>query len=486
MKLDSEFLKKLSIKSAHAGLVAGDFTSLELTEVYLEEIEKKNAELNAYLEVFADARGQAKEADKKIAEARSTSSGQAKLDLLVGIPMAIKDNILIKGRKCTSASKLLENYTATYDATVIEKLKEKGVVFLGRTNMDEFAMGGSTENSAYGVTKNPHDLTRVSGGSSGGSAAAVGGNLCLVALGSDTGGSIRQPSAFCGTVGLKPTYGSVSRYGVMAMASSLDQIGPIAKTVEDAEIIYDAIRGWDKFDSTSFKSSSEASAKEDGLSRLRIGVPESFLNQGGIDEVVLKNFRETLKKLEGQGCEIKTVEMPNLHYSLATYYITVFSEVSANMARFDGVRYGAHLEGKDLLEDYMKTRGEKLGREVRRRIMLGTYVLSAGYYDAYYNKAAQVRELIRLDYAKAFESVDVVATPVAPTPAFAIGKNTSDPLQMYLEDIFTVPINMAGVPGMAVPTSKTESGLPLSIQIVAPWQRDDILFKLGKMIETCH
>ncbi|MCX6712261.1 MAG: Asp-tRNA(Asn)/Glu-tRNA(Gln) amidotransferase subunit GatA [Candidatus Vogelbacteria bacterium] len=484
MKLNSEQLKKLTIKSAHAGLVNGDFTAVELAESYLAEIEKKNPELNAYLEVFADVKEQAEMADKKIAEAKKASKVE-ELDILIGIPMAIKDNILIKGRKCTSASKMLENYTATYDSTVIEKLKAKGVVFLGRTNMDEFAMGGSTENSAYGVTKNPHDLTRVSGGSSGGSAAAVGGGLALCALGSDTGGSIRQPSAFCGTVGLKPTYGSVSRYGVMAMASSLDQIGPIAKTVEDAEIIYDAIRGFDKFDSTSFASPAVAKA-EAGLFKIRIGVPESFLNQGGIDEVVLKNFRETLAKLEKAGCEIKTVEMPNLHYSLATYYITVFSEVSANMARFDGVRYGSHLEGKDLLEDYMKTRGEKLGREVRRRIMLGTYVLSAGYYDAYYNKAAQVRELIRRDYAKAFETVDIVATPVAPSPAFEIGKNTSDPLQMYLEDIFTVPINMAGVPGMAVPTSQTKEGLPLSIQIVASWRKDDILFKLGKMVEACQ
>ncbi|MFA5023311.1 MAG: Asp-tRNA(Asn)/Glu-tRNA(Gln) amidotransferase subunit GatA [Candidatus Paceibacterota bacterium] len=476
-------LENLSIKKAHAGLMNGDFTAVELAEAYLAEIEKKNPELNAYLEVFADVVDQAKLADEKIAEAKKAGE---ELDVLIGIPMAIKDNILIKGRRCGSASKMLENYVATYDASVIKKLKEKGVVFLGRTNMDEFAMGGSTENSAYGVTKNPHDLTRVSGGSSGGSAAAVGGGLALCALGSDTGGSIRQPSAFCGTVGLKPTYGSVSRYGVMAMASSLDQIGPIAKTVEDAEIVYDAIRGWDKFDSTSYALPEISETEKKKNEKIRIGVPESFLNQGGIDEVVLKNFRETLARLEKAGCEIKTVEMPNLHYSLATYYITVFSEVSANMARFDGVRYGSHLEGKDLLEDYMKTRGEKLGREVRRRIMLGTYVLSAGYYDAYYNKAAQVRELIRRDYAKAFESVDVVATPVAPSPAFEIGKNTNDPLQMYLEDIFTVPINMAGVPGMAVPTGSTDNGLPLSIQIVAPWRRDDILFKLGKIIETCQ
>ncbi len=482
MKID---LENLTIKKAHEAIVRGDFTAIELAKVYLEEIKNKNQELNAYLEVFSDVREQAAEADKRIKENKN-------VDILTGIPMAIKDNILIKGRKCSSASKMLENYVATYDATVIEKLKEKGVVFLGRTNMDEFAMGGSTENSAYGVTKNPHDLTRVSGGSSGGSATAVAGNLCLTALGSDTGGSIRQPSAFCGAVGLKPTYGSVSRYGVMAMASSLDQIGSIAKTVEDAEIVFDAIRGFDNFDSTSYDLPKISEAENKKEKKIRIGVPESFLNQGGIDESVIKNFREILRKLEQAGYEIKTIDMPNLHYSLACYYITVFSEISANMARFDGVRYGAHLEGKDLLDDYMKTRGEKLGREVRRRIMLGTYVLSAGYYDAYYNKATQVRELIRRDYAKAFDEVDVVATPVAPSPAFEIGKNTSDPLQMYLEDIFTVPINMAGVPGMSVPTGFTSptatapNGLPLALQIVAPWRRDDILFQLGKIIESCQ
>ncbi len=474
MKID---LENLTIKKAHEALARGDFTAEELARAYLTEIEKKNNKLNAYLEVFTDVIDQAKIADKKI------KKGEA--DILTGIPMAIKDNILIKGRQCGSASKILENYVATYDATVIEKLKERGVVFLGRTNMDEFAMGGSTENSAFGPTMNPHDQTRVAGGSSGGSAVAVGGNLCLTALGSDTGGSIRQPAAFCGTIGFKPTYGSVSRYGVMAMASSLDQIGPLAKTVADAEIIYDAIRGQDRYDSTSFDLPAVASA-EAGLSKIRIGVPESFLNQGGIDETVLKNFRETLDKLKQAGCEVKIIEMPNLHYALPCYYVIMPAEASTNLARFDGVRYGAHIESKNLLEDYMKTRGEKFGHEVRRRIMLGTYVLSAGYYDAYYNKATQVRELIRRDYAQAFESVDIVATPTAPTFAFEIGKNTNDPLQMYLEDIFTVPINLAGVPGMSVPTGKTKAGLPLAIQIVAPWRRDDILFTLGKIIETCQ
>ncbi|MFA6254160.1 MAG: Asp-tRNA(Asn)/Glu-tRNA(Gln) amidotransferase subunit GatA [Candidatus Paceibacterota bacterium] len=478
-------LKNLTIKKAHEAMVRGDFTAVELAQVYLERIEKNNPEINAYVTVCRDVLEQARKADERIRSGKN-------VQMLTGIPLAIKDNILVKGEKCTCSSKILEDYIAPYDATVIEKLKEVGAVILGKTNLDEFSMGGSTENSAFGVTRNPHDHTRVAGGSSGGSAAAVNDNMALGALGEDTGGSIRQPSAFCGLVGLKPTYGSVSRYGFSAMASSLDQVGPMAKNVEDAKIIFDAIRGFDKFDSTSYDLPEISEAENKKGKRIRIGVPESFLNQGGIDEVVLKNFRETLAKLEKVGCEIKTVEMPNLHYSLATYYITVFSEVSANMARFDGVRYGAHLEGHDLLEDYMKTRGEKLGREVRRRIMLGTYVLSAGYYDAYYNKAAQVRELIRRDYAKAFETVDVVATPVAPTPAFPIGKNTSDPLQMYLEDIFTVPINMAGVPGMSVPTGFTAPtdtaphGLPLAIQIVAPWRRDDILFELGIIIEKCQ
>lgn len=473
-------LKKLTIKKTHEALKRGDFTAVELAEAYLAEIEKKNPELNAYLEVFSDVREQAREADRRLKEGKD-------VDILTGIPMAIKDNILIEGRVASSASKMLENYVATYDATVIKKLKERGVVFLGRTNMDEFAMGGSTENSAFGPTKNPFDSSRVAGGSSGGSAAAVGGDLALAALGSDTGGSIRQPSAFCGTVGLKPTYGAVSRYGVMAMASSLDQIGPITKTVEDAEIIFNAIRGWDRYDLTSYDFSERSTSDQNSseVKKIRIGVPESFLNQGGIDEVVIKNFRDTLQKLEKAGCEIKTVDMPNLHYSLACYYVLMPAEVSANMARFDGVRYGAYVESEDLLADYMKTRGEKIGREVRRRIMLGTYVLSAGYYDAYYNKALQVRELIRRDYEKAFAEVDVVVTPTAPSPAFPIGKNTNDPLQMYLEDIFTVPINIAGVPGLAVPTGFA-SDLPLSIQLVAPWRQDDILFRLGKIIESCQ
>ncbi len=465
-------LKNLTIKTAHEALVRGDFTAVELAEAYLAEIKLNNERLNAFLEVFADVREQAQKADARIRAGKD-------VDILTGIPMAIKDNILIKGRKCSSASKMLENYTATYDATVIKKLKDKGVVFLGRTNMDDFAMGGSTENSAYGPTKNPFDDTLVSGGSSGGSASAVGGGLALCALGSDTGGSIRQPSSFCGTVGLKPTYGAVSRFGAMAMASSLDQIGPIAKNTEDAEIIFKAIRGADGLDSTAFDYDSNESPQ-----KFKIGVPYSFLNQGGIDQVVLDNFNETLEKLKKAGHEVVEVAMPNLHYSLACYYVLMPAEVSTNMARFDGVRYGLHLDGKDMTEDYFKTRGAGFGREVRRRIMLGTYVLSAGYYDAFYNKAIQVRELVKQDYIKAFSSVDVVVTPTAPTPAFPIGKNTNDPLQMYLEDIFTVPVNLAGVPALSTPTGKTESGLPLAIHAVGNYKREDILFAFSRAIEN--
>jgi len=479
MKLTKEELDKLTIKTAHEALVRGDFTAVDLAESYLAVIKEKNDKLNVYLEVFDDVREQAAEADRRLRKSEN-------VDILTGIPLAIKDNILIEGRKCSSASKMLENYTATYDATVIKKLKERGVIFLGRTNMDEFAMGGSTENSAFGPTKNPHDETRVSGGSSGGSAAAVGGGLALAALGSDTGGSIRQPSSFCGTFGLKPTYGTVSRYGVMAMASSLDQIGPIAKTVEDAEIIFDAIRGADGYDSNAFDLPKYSATP----TKLKIGVPYAFLNGGGVDSVVLDSFNDLVEKLKKNGHTVEEVSMPNLHYSLACYYVLMPAEVSTNMARFDGVRYGLHLDGQNVIDDYKKTRAAGFGKEVRRRIMLGTYVLSAGYYDAYYNKANQVRELIRSDYENVFNQYDVIITPTAPSPAFPIGKNTSDPLQMYLEDIFTVPVNLAGVPAMNVPIGFTNSsetapkGLPLGVQVTAPHRREDILFVFGRVVEN--
>jgi aspartyl-tRNA(Asn)/glutamyl-tRNA(Gln) amidotransferase subunit A len=467
-------IKKLNIISAHAGLLSGEFKSRDLVQAYLEEIKNKNTDLNAYLEVFEDALKKADEVDDKIAR-------REEISILAGIPMAIKDNILIKGKICSAASKILENYHATYDATVIQKLKDKDVVFIGRTNMDEFAMGGSTEKSAFGPTKNPHDPSRVPGGSSGGSAAVVGGNLALAALGSDTGGSIRQPASFCGAVGLKPTYGTVSRYGLMAMASSLDQIGPITKTVEDAEIIFNAIKGQDKFDSTSTDGPVYPIEDEGNNGKRKIGVPESLLSEG-VDPEVLENYYQTVHKFRDYGYEIVTIDLSLLKYSLACYYVLMPAEVSANLARFDGMRYGMRHPGENLLQDYLKTRGEGFGPEVRRRIMLGTYVLSAGYYDAYYNKANEVRELIKSAYKKAFELVDVILTPTAPSPAWKLGEKVSDPLQMYLEDIFTVPANLAGLPAISIPSGQTKDGLPLGIQITAPHFREDLLFSFGKRL----
>jgi len=472
MKID---LTTLTIAKAHDHLTKGDFTALELAESYLAEIEKKNPSLNAYLEVFSDVREQAAAADKRF---KAKTAG-----LLTGIPFAIKDNILIEGRRVGAASKILEGYKATYDATAIRKLKDAGAVFLGRVNMDEFAMGGSTENSAYGVTKNPHDETRVSGGSSGGSAAAVAMNGALVALGSDTGGSVRQPASFCGVVGLKPTYGAISRHGLMAMGSSLDQIGPITKTVADAEILFNAMKGKDRYDGTSRDFPEPPAAKK----KFVIGVPRDFTDQGGIDPAVVKNLEASIALLKKQGCEVKDVSLPSIKHSLAVYYILMPAEVSSNLARFDGVKYGLHKEGETLLQDYLNTRGEGFGREARRRIMLGTYVLSAGYYDAYYNKANIVRELITDDFKKCFDSgIDAVLTPTTPAPAFKIGEKTADPLSMYLADIFTVTANIAGVPAISVPSGAHDVGgkkLPLGVQFTANYGREDILFSIGKIFE---
>ena len=466
--MKSEELRKLTIAQALAKMEAGEITAAELTEAYLEEIARRNGNLNAYLEIFSDVREQAARIDEKRKNGESVG-------VLAGIPLAIKDNILIRGRIASAASKILENYRATYDAYVIERLREAGVIFIGRTNMDEFAMGGSTENSGFGPTKNPHDETRVPGGSSGGSASVVGGDLAVAALGTDTGGSIRQPSSFCGTVGLKPTYGAVSRRGAIAMASSLDQIGPITKTVEDAELIFKVIRGKDSLDSTSADQPEQVKVSEPKV----IGVPRSFLKKG-IDPEVLASFDRAVTKLKGLGYQVVDIEMPLLPYSLAAYYVIMPAEVSTNLARYDGVRYGLHENGNNGIEDYFKTRAAGFGAEVRRRIMLGTYVLSAGYYDAYYNRATKVRKMIREEYEKVFQEVDAIITPTAPNPAFKIGEKTSDPLTMYLEDIFTVPVNIAGVPAISVPMDPSSDGLPIGLQIAAPHWREDILFAIGK------
>lgn len=476
-------LKSLTIGKALAAMDARTFTSVELTKEYLKVIEEKNGEINAYREVYKDVLDLAAEADAKRAKGDKGA--------LLGIPFAIKDNITVSGKNAGASSKILENYVAPYDATVIKKIKEAGAVLIGRVNMDEFAMGGSTENSAYGPTRNPYDTSRVSGGSSGGSAASVAMDGALVSLGSDTGGSIRQPSSFCGLVGLKPTYGRVSRHGLMAMGSSLDVIGPVTKTVEDSEIVFNVISGNDKYDSTSLLNVEVEAAIQKGKERegkpFRVGVMTSMLSMGGLHPAVVQNFNESVELLKKAGCEIKEIDLPHIKYSLAVYYVLMPAEVSSNMARFDGVKYGVKKEGATGIEDYFETRGTLLGREVRRRIMLGTYVLSAGYADQFYNKANNVRSLIRKDFEKAFEEVDVVLTPTAPTPAFKIGEKTEDPIQMYLEDIFTVTANLVGIPAISVPSGFTEvegKKLPLGIQFSAPHMREDILFSIGKKFES--
>ena len=481
-------LNNLTIKKARELLDKKEISAVDLAKFYLKNIEEKNQDLNAYLEVYGDVLEQAKVADEKIAKGES--------EILTGIPLAIKDNILIKGRKVSAASKILENYTATYDATVIEKLKKQGAVFLGRTNMDEFAMGGSTENSAYGVTKNPIDTSRVAGGSSGGSAVAVAADMSLGSLGSDTGGSVRQPASFCGMVGLKPTYGSVSRYGLMAMGSSLDVIGPIGNTVSDVEILFDVMKGKDKMDSTSIEIETRLNDKVGQDSKLetenfKIGVPYHILDQEGVSADVKKNLEESIKKLENLGYEIQDIKLPNIEKSLAVYYIIMPAEVSSNMARYDGVKYGLREEGADLLEVYKKTRGVGFGKEVRRRIILGTYVLSSGYYHAYYNKAMLAREVIKNEFKTAFDTVDAILTPTTPSPAFKIGEK-SDPLAMYLADIFTVTANIVGCPAISLPSgfacpndsvgrAKVDGkDLPLGIQLMSPHSFENVLFEISK------
>lgn len=472
-------LENLTIKKAREMLDKKEISAVELAKLYTDSAENKNSELNAYLEIYGDVSDQAKLAQEKIDAGEPGS--------LTGIPIAIKDNILVKGRVASSASKILEKYKATYDSTVVKKLIEQGAVLVGRTNMDEFAMGGSTENSAFGVVKNPQDTERVAGGSSGGSAAVVAANMALGALGSDTGGSVREPASFCGVVGLKPTYGAVSRYGLMAMGSSLDIIGPMAKTVEDAEIIFNAIKGRDMMDATSIDEKIIAPKKignnlPDSTAGIKIGVPRHILEQEGISKEVKENFDESLKKLESLGFKIADIKLPNIDKSLAVYYIIMPAEVSSNMSRFDGIKFGLSVEAKDLLEVYKKSRGLGFGPEVRRRIILGTYVLSHGYYDAYYGRAMVARKIIREEFDKAFHDVDAILTPTAPSIAWKIGEKTT-PIENYLADIFTVSANITGVPAISLPSGFSEiSGkkLPLGIQFMAPHMGEITLFEIGK------
>jgi aspartyl-tRNA(Asn)/glutamyl-tRNA(Gln) amidotransferase subunit A len=393
----------------------------------------------------------------------------------------LKDNIFVQGKIATGGSKILENYVATYDATVVKKLKDAGAILLGRANMDEFAMGGSTENSAYGPTKNPFDTTRVAGGSSGGSAAVVAYGGVPVSLGSDTGGSIRQPASFCGLVGLKTTYGGVSRFGLMSMGSSLDQIGPFATCVEDAEEVYKIIQGHDPMDSTSLPDSVRDVHAD--IKKV-IGVPRSFISKEGVDNEVLHNFNASIETLQKAGYEIRDITIAHLEKALSVYYVIMFAEVSSNLARYDGIRYGLSHPGETSIRSYFESRTSGFGDEVRRRILLGTYVLSSGYYDAYYNKANMVREMLKKEFASLFESIDVIATPTSPIPAFTLGEKSHDPLAMYLADIFTVPVNIVGVPALSVPSGKTATGLPLGLQLIASHNREDVLFTIGKHFET--
>lgn len=468
-------LENLTIKKAHESLSKGEYTCSELVQAYLDVIKEKNSELNVYLEVYDDVLNQAKDAEAKFKDGSAT--------LVTGIPIAIKDNILFEGHIASSGSKILNNYIASYSATAIKKLKDRGAVIIGRTNMDEFAMGVSTENSAYGVTKNPHDTSRVPGGSSGGSTACVAANMALVALGSDTGGSCRQPASFCGVVGMKPTYGSVSRHGLTAMGSSLDVIGPIGKNISDVEIVFDVIRGADNMDSTSVGVDFY---KKNSKPKLVVGVPKDFIKEG-VDKRVLDNFEESLKKLESLGYAIKEIELPYVKYAVPAYYIVTPAEISANLARFDGIRYGKREDGDSLMDIYKKSRAIGFGREVRRRILLGTYVLSHGYFDAYYNKANKVRKLIVDDYKSAFETVDIIATPTTTGPAFKIGEKVNDPVKMYLEDIFTGGANMAGIPAVSMPSGFADEGgkkLPLGIQFMASHGREDLIFDICKSFSS--
>jgi len=460
-------LSNLDIKSAREGLKSGKFSSRDLVQACLNVIKEKNKELNAFLEVFDNVLDQADEADKKIAQG---------IDLpLLGVPIAIKDNILVAGQKSSASSKILENFISPINSTAVQKLLDAGAIIMGRTNMDEFAMGSSTETSAFGLTLNPHDHSRVPGGSSGGSAVAVSTNMVLGSLGSDTAGSIRQPAAFCGVVGFKPTYGRVSRSGLIAMTSSLDQIGPFSKTLTDAEIIFNVLKGGDPLDSTTILE--ETYPKQKNFDKT-IGVPRAFFEGEGISESVKKNLEESIEKFKSLGYKIVDINLPNISYSLAAYYILMPAEVSSNLARFDGVKFGLHTDGTNGIEDYFKTRAVGFGREARRRIILGTYVLSSGYYDAYYGNALKAKQIITNEMREAFKKVDLILTPTAPTPAFKFGEKAT-PLDMYLADIFTVPANISGCPSVSIPFGH-ENQLPLGIELTADLGREDNLFIAGK------
>jgi len=471
-------LDSLSIRSAVAGLRSGAFSSVELTRALLAAISDRNPSLNAYVQVdAADALRQAAAAD-----AARAAGGDGPL---LGVPLAVKDVLNVEGQPCTCASRILAGYVAPYDATAIARLRAAGALFVGRANMDEFAMGSTCENSCYGPTRNPADPARVAGGSSGGSAAAVAGGLALAALGTDTGGSVRLPASFCGCVGLKPSYGRVSRYGLVAYASSLDQVGPMTRTVADAALLLGAMAGRDPLDSTTLDRPVPdfTAALGDDLKGLRLGLPAEYFVDG-MDPEVAAAVKAAVARCRELGAEVVDVSLPHTRYAVATYYILASAEASANLARFDGVRYGHRAAAGDTpIEMYKRTRAEGFGREVQRRIILGTYVLSSGYYDAYYLRAQKVRTLIRRDFEAAFQRCDALLTPVAPTPAYRLGETLDDPLHMYLGDIFTVTANLAGICGLSVPCGRTTAGLPVGLQILGPAFGEECVLRVGHAYE---
>jgi aspartyl-tRNA(Asn)/glutamyl-tRNA(Gln) amidotransferase subunit A len=466
-------LTELSLKEMQTGLQTGQFSSRELIEAALERVAQLEPSLHAFLHLAAEAAlKQADEADKR----RATDDGKS----LAGIPVAIKDVLTVEGMPATAGSKIIEGFMPPYTATAVKKLQAVGAIVIGKTNTDEFAMGSSTENSAYGVTHNPWDVSRVPGGSSGGSAAAVAARLVPAALGTDTGGSVRQPASFCGVTGLKPSYGRVSRYGLIAFGSSLDCVGAFGRTAEDVSLVFETMAGRDPLDATSAEVDVPATAlrfaQDVSLQGLRIGVPREYFIEGMQAEVQEKT-RAAIARLEALGAEVREISLPHTEYALPVYYILAPAEASANLARFDGVRYGPRAEADSLWDVFFKTRGEKFGSEVIRRIMLGTYALSAGYYDAYYGQAQKVRTLIKRDFETAFEQVDLIACPATPTTAFEIGAHTDDPLSMYLEDVFTLPASLAGVPGISFPVGFDDEGLPIGMQLLASHFREDLLFR---------
>ena len=475
----SELTERTIFEHAEA-LRKKEYSSVQLTQAYLEQIDKKDKTIGAYITVTAD---RAIESAKAFDEGRCSDS---EISPLAGIPCGIKDNMCTKGIKTTCASKMLGGYIPPYSAHVVEKLEKSGAVILGKLNMDEFAMGSTTENSAFKVCRNPLDTDRVPGGSSGGSAAAVAAREAVYTLGSDTGGSIRQPASFCGVVGMKPTYGSVSRYGLVAFASSLDQIGPITSTVLDNALVLNAIVGHDKRDATSVKRvyNDFTADIKNGVKGMKIGVPEEFFGEG-ISDDVRKAVLAATDTYRALGAELVSVSMPSIDYALSAYYVISSAEASSNLARFDGVRYGYRCDDYSNIDElYRKSRSEGFGSEVKKRIMLGTFALSSGYYDAYYKKALQVRSLVRKDFDEAFGKCDFIISPVAPTVAYKIGERTGDSLQMYMGDAYSVPVNIAGIPALTLPCGIGEGGMPVGMQLIGPAFSEGLLYRAGFAFES--